>query len=100
MIRIYLADLYHDHLPTRQHVPLGIGYIGSYLKQEFSSEVDIKLFKSVEKLLAAINARPPDLIALANYTLGCCRFQRHRVRCMNETGGGSWSDARLRESLK
>ena len=32
--------------------------------------------------------------------LGCCRFQRHRVRCMNETGGGAWSDASVRESSK
>jgi len=32
--------------------------------------------------------------------LGCCRFQRHRVRCMNETGGRSWSDGSLRESSK
>lgn len=32
--------------------------------------------------------------------LGCCRFQRHRVRCMKETGGRSWSDGSLRESSK
>jgi hypothetical protein len=31
--------------------------------------------------------------------LGCCRFQRHRVRCMHEPGGEPWSDASLRESL-
>ena len=31
--------------------------------------------------------------------VGCCRFQRHRVRCINETGGAPWSDASLRESL-
>jgi hypothetical protein len=39
--------------------------------------------------------------ALVDYTrtMGCCRFQRHRVRCMNETGGEPWRDARLRESL-
>ena len=35
----------------------------------------------------------------ANGKLGCCRFQRHRVKCMNETGGGTWSDASSRESL-
>ena len=29
--------------------------------------------------------------------VACCRFQRHRVRCMNETGGGVWSDASSRE---
>ena len=27
--------------------------------------------------------------AVASCEVGCCRFQRHRVRCMNETGGGS-----------
>ena len=31
-------------------------------------------------------------------SVGCCRFQRHRVRCMDETGGESWSDESLRGS--
>ena len=26
---------------------------------------------------------------VASCEVGCCRFQRHRVRCINETGGGS-----------
>ena len=30
--------------------------------------------------------------------MGCCRFQRHRVQCIDETGGGSWSDESLRKS--
>jgi radical SAM superfamily enzyme YgiQ (UPF0313 family) len=68
VITIYLADLYHDYLPTRQHVPLGIGYIGSYLASRFPSDVSVKLFKSVEKLLDAIALERPDLIGLSNYT--------------------------------
>ena len=28
-------------------------------------------------------------VAIKKGTVGCCRFQRHRVRCMNATGGGS-----------
>ena len=59
VLRIYLADLYHDYLPTRQHVPLGIAYIGSYLKKEFGAEVETRLFKSVEKLLDAIEGSAP-----------------------------------------
>jgi hypothetical protein len=35
---------------------------------------------------------------VAYLALGCCRFQRHRVRCMNETGGEPWSDESLRGS--
>ncbi|TKS59244.1 MAG: hypothetical protein EWM72_02256 [Nitrospira sp.] len=32
--------------------------------------------------------------------LSCCQFQRHRVRCMNETGGAAWSDASLRANSR
>ena len=30
--------------------------------------------------------------------MACTRFRRHRVRCFNGTGGGSWRDGSLRES--
>ena len=30
--------------------------------------------------------------------LACCRFRRHRVRCFDGTGGGSWRDGSLRGS--
>jgi radical SAM superfamily enzyme YgiQ (UPF0313 family) len=65
---IYLADLYHDYLPTRQHVPLGVGYIGEYLNQYFPNKVEVKLFKSTDKFLDSIEARQPDIIGLSNYT--------------------------------
>lgn len=68
MITVYLADLYHDYQTTRQYVPLGIGYIGSYLKSQFGSDVDVKLFKSVDKFLDSIKASRPDLIGMTNYT--------------------------------
>ena len=65
---IYLADLYHDYMQTRQHVPLGVGYIGEYLKTQFPGEVEIILFKSVDKLLDSIENRVPDVVGLSNYT--------------------------------
>ncbi|MBF0291395.1 MAG: cobalamin-dependent protein [Nitrospinae bacterium] len=68
MITVYLADIYHDYQPTRQYVPLGIGYIGSYLKSQFGSDVDVQLFKSVDKFIDSIKARRPDLIGMTNYT--------------------------------
>jgi hypothetical protein len=38
--------------------------------------------------------------ALVEWVLGlaCTRFRRHRVRCFDGTGGGSWRDGSLRES--
>ena len=32
------------------------------------------------------------------FLVSCCRFQRHRVQCIDETGGGAWSDESLRKS--
>jgi hypothetical protein len=43
--------------------------------------------------------RTPEL-RLDTTDMGCCRFHRHRIRCINETGGEPWSDASLRESLR
>src|SRR5262245_21581411 len=31
-------------------------------------------------------------------SLACTRFRRHRVRCFDGAGGGSWRDGSLRES--
>jgi hypothetical protein len=31
-------------------------------------------------------------------TVTCTRFRRHRVRCLNGTGGGSWRDGSLHAS--
>jgi radical SAM superfamily enzyme YgiQ (UPF0313 family) len=64
---VYLADLAHDYLPARQFVPLGIGYIASYATSVVGDDVEIRLFKSVEKLLDAVDDRRPDLVGFANY---------------------------------
>ena len=37
---------------------------------------------------------------VASCEVGCCRFQRHRVRCMNETGGGSVDQVLLYRSVQ
>ena len=59
-----------------------------YLKGTYE-EIDWRLRLRTEHFM------PESLLRM-----GCCRFQRHRVRCMHETGGAAWSDASLRESSK
>ncbi len=53
-LRLYLADLVHDYLPGNYVLPLNIGLVGVYLKHQFGSEVDIKLFKSPSHLSQAL----------------------------------------------
>ena len=35
---------------------------------------------------------------LKDRNVACTRFRRHRVRCFDGAGGGSWNDGSLRES--
>ena len=45
------------------------------------------------------SADDPALIAYCEILyLACTRFRRHRVRCFDGAGGGSWRDGSLRES--
>jgi len=65
---VYLADLAHDYQSMRQFVPLSVGYLASYAYSIFGDKIEIKLFKSADKLLNAIEDRKPDLLGLSNYT--------------------------------
>jgi len=65
---IYLADLAHDYRPNHFCVPLGVGFIGDHVKASYPGQVDVRLFKSPGKLLAAIRDRAPDVVGLSNYS--------------------------------
>jgi len=65
---IYLADLAHDYQKMRQYVPLSVGYVAAYANSLYGDRVEIKLFKSPDKLLDALDEKQPDLLGLSNYT--------------------------------
>jgi hypothetical protein len=90
-ICVYLADLAHNFSADDQSlmVPLGIGYIKAYAMHNLPGQVDIKLFKSPEKMLEAVAVRKPDVIGLANYG-----WNEH----LNHTAG-TWLRARFPDIL-
>jgi radical SAM superfamily enzyme YgiQ (UPF0313 family) len=68
-LRIFLADLVHDFLPGNYVLPLNIGLMSAYLKNNFGTAVDIRLFKSPEKLLDALKLGPaPHILGFSNYS--------------------------------
>ena len=67
-MRIYLADLAHDYFRSVQFTPTNIGFVGAYAKHRFKDDVEIKLFKSLDKLLDTADDVPPDILGLSNYT--------------------------------
>ncbi len=72
-MKIYLADLIHDYLPGNYVTPLNVGLLKSYLLSKFSKDLEIKLFKSPEKLLKNIkndikDGNAPDIVGFSNYS--------------------------------
>jgi len=67
-IRIFLGDVTHSTVGLATEVfPLNIGYVAAYARARFGDLVDIRLFKYIDQLDAAINDDPPDLLALSSY---------------------------------
>ena len=67
-LKIYLGDLTYDTVALSTEVfPLNIGFIASYCKKLFGSDVEITLFKYIEELENAIQKSPPNILGLSNY---------------------------------
>ena len=82
--------------PTCVHQRMTPKLDGQRISYWITTQIPSKKASHSSSLLCARVAVPKTRIQV---DVGCCRFQRHRVRCMNETGGEPWSDASLRESL-
>ena len=75
-LKIFLADLTYDTITLSTDVfPLNIGYISACTKAQFGSDVEIKLFKYIEKIVDELERSPPDIIGMSNYAW-CHRISR------------------------
>jgi len=68
-LTVYLGDLAYtnENIFFETRNPLGIGYIATYAKLRFSSDINVKLFKDPSKLVDACILEVPDIIALSFY---------------------------------
>ena len=68
-IKILLGDPRHETVGTHsQFVPIGIGYIATYLKKEIKDlDIELKLEVEPEKIFSALDEWKPDVIGLSNY---------------------------------
>ena len=69
-IKILLVDPRHDTVGAHSnYIPIGIGYIGSYLKEKLKNEISVELQLSTkpEEALKIIDGFKPDVVGLSNY---------------------------------
>lgn len=66
-MRVYLADLcYLNDWDTNHPVPLNVGYVAAYLKQQRPGD-EIRLFKDPLELVRQLSAAPPDVLGMSHY---------------------------------
>ena len=67
---IYLANLTHvnDDIGATEPIPLNIGYLAAYTKQEFNDDIEIRIFNLISELDKAISERVPDILGVSNYS--------------------------------
>ena len=67
-LKIFLCDLTYDTTTlSTEAFPLNVGYIASYTKQLFGDDVEISLFKYIEKLENALEISTPDIIGFSKW---------------------------------
>jgi hypothetical protein len=66
--RIYLADLRHNYsgVLANDCMPLGVAYMKAVMDRDLP-EVHSRLFAYPDRLLAALEHEPPDVLMLSNY---------------------------------
>jgi putative methyltransferase len=67
MMLIYLADLVHNYKSGTHNVPLNVSLLAAYTRKLYGERVEIELFKYPDRLLDALDRRPPALLGLSNY---------------------------------
>ena len=65
----YLCDLTYDTIIlVSDTIPINIGFVGSYLLENYKDKIDIELFKYPSDAIQNLKDNPPDVIALSNYS--------------------------------
>ena len=68
-LRAYLCDLTHDTITLiSDTIPINIGFVAAYAKKKYGADVEVSLFKYTTTIIQALKEKPPDIIALSNYS--------------------------------
>ena len=108
-LNVMLGDFcyYNRHTLYSRYIPLAIGQVAQYAKQEFGKDICVSLFKNAEKFLDQAVQNPPDVVAFSVYywALAQTQYVVDRLRKMFGKNaiiilGGSCIDSDSQEQKK
>ena len=74
-MKIFLADLVHNHHAGDNQisgsedfvVPLNVGNLSSFIKNQYDKPLDVKIFKYPKELIDSVMKSQPDIIGFSSY---------------------------------
>jgi len=94
-LKVFFGDLVHTwEKVSVWTIPINIGFVGGFARQELGDDIDLHLFKCPEEMIEAIRAEKPDVVGLSYYVWNLnlnklvCRIAREVNPDVLITGGG------------
>ena len=87
-LNVMFGDLCYFNRPMvhTQYVPLAIANIAQYAKQTFGEQINVSLFKSVDKFLDQAAQNPPEVVGLSVYYWNIA-INQYLIKCLREMFG-------------
>ncbi len=87
-LNVMFGDLCYSNRQTvyEQYVPLAVGYIAQYAKKQFGDDINVSLFKNIDKFLDRAAKNPPDVVGLSVYYWNLA-INQYIVKCLREMFG-------------
>ena len=77
---------FNRHTANVHYVPLAIGMIAQYAKLQFGDDINVSLFKNIDKFFDQAAQNPPDVIGLSVYFWNL-NINQYVVKCVREKFG-------------
>ena len=74
---------FNRHTRFARFTPLGIGYIAQYAKQKFGNDVDVSLYKNIDKFFDKAKERAPDVVGLTVFYWNN-NLNQYVVKCLRQ----------------
>lgn len=85
-LNIMLGDFcyYNRHTLHERYTPLGIGIIAQYTKEQFGEDVEVSIYKNIDKFLERALEKAPDVVGLSVYywNMALNKYVVNRIREM------------------
>ena len=75
---------YNRHTLHERYTPLGIGIIAQYTKEQFGEDVEVSIYKNIDKFLETASEKAPDVVGLSVYywNMSLNKYVANRIREM------------------